>query len=447
MRPAGGSADDEDMPVTAADAAHLLRRSGFGFTKAQLTELTELPDRTAAVDRVLDLSRAPTAALPVPPFVLFQDMTAPWVAMVHWWIDRMRTTPVPIVEKLTLFWHGHFACGLGKVPVASMLATQNQLFRANALGNYHALAQGVAIDPAMLSYLDNWLNRSGASQENFARELMELFTLGQGHYTQADVVAMAKAWSGHSVDDKAQLPYLFRATWHDNAKKQLFAVPARNWNGPEALTEIIKGSKRVPAARFITAKLFSYLAYPVKPDDAVVAPLADVLLVSGWSIHALVRAIFRSDAFWSDSARHALVRSPIEWMVATLQATGLSAGQTNPQWWMGNAGQCLFNPPGVEGWGQNEYWLSTSASWARSGFAAHVRWQARNAGVLASTVTSQPADAVQQAFDRFGIVDPAPTTRAALEAYVTKAHHEGAGWTVQPNLILLTALSPDFQVA
>jgi uncharacterized protein (DUF1800 family) len=435
------------MAVSTADAAHLLRRSGFGVTPARIAELTKLWSRGSAVNRVLDLSKAPTDPMPVPPLKLFQDQYPDWVASVHWWMDRMATSPTPIVEKLALFWHGHFTSGLGKVPSMSLLAAQNQLFRTHGLGNYHTLAQAVAIDPAMLAYLDNWLNAGWAPQENFARELLELFTLGQGHYTQADVVAMARAWTGHSADETT-LKYLFRPTWHDTGTKQLFGGTAKNWDGPAALTEVIKGSARkVPASQHLTAKLFSYLAYPVGPTDPVVTSLASSFRGSGYNIRSLVWSIFNSSAFWSAKARRALVRSPIEWMVATMQATGLSAAKANPHWWLEHAGQSPFNPPSVAGWGQNAFWLSTSASWSRANFASYVRWQARSAGVLSSTLTASPATAVQQAFDQFGITDPSATTRAALEAYVTRTRVEGGSWMVQPNLILLTALSPEFQVA
>jgi uncharacterized protein (DUF1800 family) len=435
------------MAVSPADAAHLLRRSGFGVTQARVSELTKLWSRGSAVSRVLDLSKAPTDPIPVPPLKLFQDQYPDWVSAVHWWLDRMATTPTPIVEKLTLFWHGHFTSGLGKVPSMSMLAAQNQLFRTHALGNYHTLAQAVAVDRAMLAYLDNWLNAAGAPQENFARELLELFTLGQGHYTQADVVSMARAWTGYSLDE-TNLAYLYRSTWHDQGTKQLFGGTPKNWDGPAALTEVIKGTARkVPASQFLTAKLFSYLAYPVGPTDPVVAPLATAFRSSGYNILSLVRAIFNSSAFWSTKARRALVRSPIEWMVATMQATGLSAAKANPHWWLDHAGQSPFNPPSVAGWGQNAFWLSTSASWSRANFVAYARWQARNAGVLASTLTATPPVAAEQALAHFGITDASPTTRAALETYVTSARSQGAGWMVQPNLILLTALSPEFQVA
>jgi uncharacterized protein (DUF1800 family) len=433
------------LAVSIADASHLLRRSGFGVNPTKLAELTKLSSRNAAVDRVLDLSKVPAGTMPIPPVDVEQQYPQ-WIDATTWWLERMRTTPVPIVEKMALFWHGHFATAIEKTPVMAALAKQNNLFRANALGNFHTLAQGVSIDPAMLHYLDNWLNSVWGPQENFARELMELFTLGPGNYTQPDVVSMAKAWTGHSISE-TDLSYLFRTTWHDNSQKQLFSVAKRNWNGPAALTEVIKGSKAVPSSQFITAKVFSYLAYPVKPTDAVVAPLATTFRSSGWSILALVKAIFQSTAFWSTTARRALVRTPTEYFVAALQATNLPVGKAMPQWWSWGAGQVLFNPPNVAGWGQNGYWLNTSTTWARQSFASYLRWVGMDAGVLASTLNATPAAAVDQAFALFGITEPSPTTRAALEAYVTRARAEGDAWAVQPNLILLTVLSPDFQVA
>ncbi len=433
------------MPVSTADAAHLLRRSGFGVTPARLAELTKLASRNAAVARVLDVSRAPKGKLPIPPPDPEQQFPQ-WLDATTWWLERMRTSPVPIIEKMTLFWHGHFVSALDKTPLMTALATQNQLFRTHALGNFHTLAQGVAVDPAMLHYLDNWLNSVWGPQENFARELMELFTLGPGNYTQADVVSMAKAWTGYSISEK-DFSYLYRPTWHDSTQKQLFAVAKRNWSGTAALTEVIKGSKAVASSRFIAAKVFSFLAYPVQPADAVVTPLADKFRTSGWSILALVKAIFESTAFWSATARRALVRSPIEYFVAALEATGTPTSKAMPQWWSWAVGQVLFSPPNVAGWGQNGYWLNTSSIWARQAFAAHLRWVARDAGVLQSTLTATPAQAVAQAFTQFGITEPSATTRTALEAYVKRARAEGDAWAVQPNLILLTALSPDFQVA
>ncbi len=434
------------MAISPADAAHLLRRSGFGVRPERLAELIELPDRDAAVDLVTDLTAVPAAGMPIPA-ITSPNWVGDYTNMTNWWLDRMATTPVPIVEKLTLFWHGHFVTAVDKVMSMHHLALQNQTMRTHAVGDFHALAQAMAKDTAMMMYLDNWLNHRLLAQENFGRELMELFTLGPTEYSQEDVVAMAKAWTGHSVHTTAPYPYLYRADWHDNTNKKLFGTTAKNWDGPAALTEIIKGSKAEASSRFIAAKLFSFFAYPVTAADPVVVPLAEAFRSSNWSVIELVRVIFKSDAFWSSDARKALVRSPIELFVATLQATGLTAAESGVLYFTQASGQQPFNAPNVAGWGQNEFWLSTAASWGRSGFAAHVRWVARNKNVLVDTIYAKTADAVQQAFDQFGIVDPSPVTRRALEDYVDQARAQRANWLVQPNLILLTLLSPDFQVA
>jgi uncharacterized protein (DUF1800 family) len=434
------------MPVSVADAAHLIRRTGFGVTTARLAELTGLADREAAIARVTDLSRAPAATdIPVGGGKAANEYQS-MVQLSWWWMDRMRTSPVPLVEKLVLFWHNHFVSSQDKLYDIGLLSTQNQLFRQHALGDYHALAQAVAIDPAMLDYLDNRSNKVGRPQENFAREVMELFTMGQGHYTEADVVSMARAWTGHSVTDDRR-SYLFRPTWHDTGSKVLFGLPARDWDGPAALTEILRGVRAVPASQFLTAKVFSHLAYPVAVTDPVVAPLATVFRESDLSILALVRAILRSDAFWGPTARYGLVRSPTEWFVAAMEAVGLGPSIAHPEWWMEGTGQILFSPPNVAGWKQNSYWLSTASAWARAGFADHLRWKANEAGVFSGLQSQTPAAIATAAFERFGIVDPSPVTRSAIESWAARTRSEGDAWSIPPNLVLLLLLSPDFQLA
>ena len=435
------------MAVPVADAAHLLRRTGFGVTPARLAEITALPDREAAIARVTDVSLAPPATgAPIDGSWIEGGQWDPWYQLCWWWMERMRTSPVPLVEKMVLFWHNHFVSGQDKLYDIGLLYTQNQMFRQHALGDYHALVQAMAIDPAMLHYLDNAQNRAGREQENFAREVMELFTMGQGHYTEADVISMARAWTGHNVTDDGR-QYLFRPTRHDNGTKVLFDLPAANWDGPAALTEILRGSRAVPASRFITAKLFSYLAYPVPVTDPLVATLADGFRAADLSILALVRDILRSDAFWNPAARYALVRSPTEWFVAGMEAVGLPPDVCHPEWWMEGTGQQLFYPPNVAGWKQNSYWISTASGWARSGWASYVRWQANDAGVFAGIQSQSPAAIVTQGFERFGIVDASPTTRAALETWVARAKSEGDAWSIAPNLVQLLLLTPDFQLA
>jgi uncharacterized protein (DUF1800 family) len=433
------------MPVSRGDAAHLLRRTGFGVTTARLNEIVALADREAAIARVTNVALAPPATGAPINGGPYENQWEAWYRLTWWWMDRMRTSPVPLVEKMTLFWHNHFVSSQDKLYDMGLLYTQNQLFRTHALGDYHALTQAMAIDPAMLWYLDNAENVAGREQENFAREVMELFTMGQGNYTETDVISMAKAWTGHNVSADGRT-YLYKAAEHDTTTKVLFGLSA-NWNGPATLTEILRGSRAVASSRFITAKLFSYLAYPVAVTDPLVATLADAFRAANLSILALVRAILHSDAFWSPTARYALVRNPTEWFVSGMEAVGLPASELHPEWWMEGTGQQLFYPPNVSGWKQNSYWISTASAWSRSSWASYVRWRANDAGLFAGIQSQTPAAIVTAGFERFGIVDPSPTTRTALEAWVTQAKAGGDSWSIPPNLVQLLLLTPDFQLA
>lgn len=430
------------VPMSREDAAHLLRRAGFGGSKAEIDDLATL-DRAAAVDRFLDTSLAPAA--PDPAFL--QDTgLQDWEKHVRaqwWWLERMRTTPAPLVEKLTLFWHNHFVSAQGKLYDIRLLHGQNQLFRRNALGSYRTLVQGMAVDPAMLKYLDNETNRVGRPQENFGRELMELFTLGVGNYVESDVVAMSKAWTGHNLDATGRL-YQYHPGRHDTSPSTLFGI-TKAWDGPDAVDEILLRSKADVAARFVVAKLWSWFAYP-NPSPQLVADLAAVLRGADLELAPLLRAMFLRDEFWGPTARHALVRTPVEFVVATLKALGMPAEAANPQWFMEAMGQVLYDPPNVSGWKQNAYWISTAGYWGRSQWGRYLRWQS-GAGVFAGLQGGTAAAGVQAAFDRFGIVEPSAGTRAALEAWFTREKTSGGrSWSIPPNLVLLTMLTPEFNV-
>ena len=195
------------VSLSVSDAAHLLRRSGFGAKPQMIDELVSLGSRSKAVARVMDVSHNPVVS---PPIDFAKQVNDPYAQEVTtgWWLQRMASVPSPIEEKLTLFWHGHFTSEQSKVMDMGLMFLQNHtVLRANALGGFGNLARAAAVDPAMLVYLDNWANTKGEPQENFGRELLELFTLGSGSYTEADVVAMARAWTGHGLTaDHRALP-------------------------------------------------------------------------------------------------------------------------------------------------------------------------------------------------------------------------------------------------
>lgn len=444
------------MPtLSRSDAAHLLRRVGFGGSAAEITALTGL-ERAVAVERVLDTSaNPPTTDTPgghTQPEREGENEYELWRDMSQYWLDRMATVPAPVQEKMTLFWHGHFVSEQDKLYDARRLWRQNQTQRSLALGDFEALAQAMAIDPAMLAYLDNAYNVKGQPQENFARELMELFTLGvdQG-YTQADVVEVARAWTGHGLVDPgtdAGRAYRFRAERHDAGSKTIFGI-TRAWDGPEVISEICRGARRDTMARFIARKVWAFLAHP-EPSAALVGRLATAFVAANLEIKALVRAVVLEDEFWSAAARNGLVRSPMEYAVAVLRSTGRRATEVNPQWYLDGMGQDPFNPPNVSGWRPNGYWLSTSALSARASFARHVAgavWQRPDFALNRSLVEDRARsdDAVVQAgFDAFGITDPTPATRRTLVTWLGPRRRE---WYATVNLITGLLSSPDFNLA
>ena len=424
------------------DLALLLRRAGFGGTPAEVDGLVGL-DLATVVDRVLDMSTAPPVVVPGelsnPTLTTFQQ----WVAMHTWWIDRMTTTPAPLQEKMTLFWHGHFASALDKVGIASVMFGQNQLFRTMGLASFRALSQAVAVDPAMLVYLDNYRNVAGAQNENFAREYMELFSLGTNQYTQDDVVAAARAWTGHGVD-ATRTQYVFTPSRHDNGTKTFMGV-TRNWNGPEIIDAICNGPTKPVVARFLAKELWSFFAYP-DPSDSIVNDLGAVLAASNdLDISSVVRAIFLRPEFFSPQTTTGLVRTPTEFVVAALRSTGLSAAVTHPESYTAAMGQQLFYPPNVAGWPQNGYWINSGAAGAKINFARTVSSRAAAGGLLSGVPKAGISDAVTQALQTFGVA-ASPPTRVLLETWLAADRAAGAV-ADQQNLMTLTMLTPDFQLA
>jgi uncharacterized protein (DUF1800 family) len=432
-----------------------MRRTGFGVTGPLFQELRALGSRQAAVERMIDPAYAEGDAGAPVALASFVTAALDIGLMRRWWLDRMATTKAPFVEKMTLFWHSHFVSSAEKVEDFNLLVRQNQLLRSGALGSFHDLLQAISVDPAMLIYLDNEANVAKDPQENFGREVLEVFTLGPEGRTEADVVAMTKAWTGHGLNyplgnkmgPKYAVTYGFHPDQHDNSKKSLFGLPPRNWNGPAALSELALRSRREPMSRFIAAKLFSYLAYPISANDPIAERMGKVFRDSNLSIRALSRAILTSPEFWSPAARGALVRSPAEWVTAAHQATGQSAMLTLADNYMAAMGQELFAPPTVAGWGQNGYWLSTARTWGKADFARHLREVVGPLTPLNDTLNMAPRDAATRAFAQFGITHPAGNTRRAVEGYITRARAAKQQGAVPRDLVQLMLMTPDFQLA
>ena len=387
--------------------AHLFRRAGFGARPDEL-DAAVAAGYEATVDRLLDLTVADGAAVPPPAFsppVLAAQLPADPEArrraqqaeqkanreegrrLNQWWIDRMVLSTTPLRERLTLFWHDHFATSVQKVKEPELMYRQNEIFRARGAGSFENLAQAVAKDPAMLVWLDANENRKGRPNENFARELLELFLLGIGNYTEADVQEGARAFTVWQYRRQTGA-FALTPAQHDGDAKTVFGQTGR-FGGEDVIRMAIGQPASAP---FITAKLWSGFARPVGADHPVVRELAPGF-AKDLDVGNLVRAIFLHPEFVAPATRTGLVKQPIEYVVGTLRALGLraaAAGNNLPQT-LEALGQQPFAPPSVGGWPPNGYWLTTSFALTRLRFASTVAAKAKLDGLASLPEADRPA--------------------------------------------------------
>jgi len=411
--------------------AHLLRRSGFGATKAELDHFAAM-GQTAATEAILNYSKTSNAALESQlPTIDLGGTPQPTAAAIQaWWLQRMAQSARPLEEKMTLFWHGLLTSGLDKAGPAQLF-TQNQLFRGMALGNFDDLLKAVSKDPAMMVYLDTETNRKGKPNENYARELMELFTTGIGHYTEDDVRESARSFTGWTLQGGKQLRYASASQLvprlHDAGVKT-FMGKTGTFTGDDIVEMLVR--LRATAVRLST-RLFSFFAYP-NPDQEIVNHLADTFQKAHYNVGAVVRQIFTMDAFYSDQAYRALVKSPAELVAQTLKATGANArGYTAAAAAMAPMGQVLFYPPNVAGWPGGSSWINSSTLLNRINFA--------NAAAQRSQA-SMTAQTLAQLSDTLVDANVSPTTRDGLEAFAAAHSADQAG------LLFMVLATPEFQL-
>jgi uncharacterized protein (DUF1800 family) len=340
--------------------AHLLRRAGFGYTESELATYIGL-GFDQALDRLLNYEQIDDSAVEQQVAGFQIDRRNVELARLSW-MTRMLNTQRPLQEKMVLFWHTHFATAASKVRAADVMLQQIQLFRNNALGNFETLLQQVTRDPAMLIWLDNNQNRKGRPNENYAREVMELFTVGIGNYTDQDVKEAARAFTGYTSNRQGQ--FVFNADQHDDGDKTFLGV-TQNWDANDVLAALV----RHPAtARFLTTKLFRFFVYD-NPDPATIDRLAATYTNSGFDIRAVVRDIFTGPEFLSDKALRGNVKQPVELVIGSLKALNVqNIGPDLPQTTR-RMGQDLLNPPDVSGWKGGDNWISATTLLERFNFA------------------------------------------------------------------------------
>jgi hypothetical protein len=399
-------ADTDNLsPISAADwnaerAAHLLDRAGFGGTPEDIARLAAMTpqqavdslveyeriadtgrpfDESGIWDRGMDpfpASRADAVrqarehgealgvkALPegsqrrLQPVVdkFFYGLRANTIETQRlgvWWATRMLTTTRPLEEKLTLFWHGHFATGDAKVRDYRMMLRQNQMLRRNAGGPLRALLVGILKDPAMLVYLDNGENVKAHPNENFGRELLELFTMGVGHYSEPDVREAARAFTGWTND---VLDFRFDRAQHDFGDKT-FLARTGPLDGADIIDTILANDA---TGEFVAAKIYRYF---VRDDisPAVKSALGRGFKASGYQITPLLKRIFLSKDFYSRPSMATQIKSPVVLVVSTYRKMGLQELPTIPDFGRLTSalGQTLFDPPNVAGWAGGRTWIT-----------------------------------------------------------------------------------------
>jgi uncharacterized protein (DUF1800 family) len=393
-------------------AAHLLSRAGFGGTPEEIAKLAAMspgeavkslvhfkpdtslkpfeesgihdPDlepfpesRPAATDRAKETGESmgvktkPAGNRPLQPatnkFFYWLRASALETGRVgYWWANRMLTSKAPLQEKMALFWHGHFANNEDKVRDYRKLLNQLDLFETKGMGSFRDLTVAVAQDPAMLYFLDAGKNVKGAPNENFAREIMELFTMGVGNYGEKDVREAARAFTGWNfVDTK----FVVNAAQHDDGPKT-FLGKTGNFDGVQVIDIIME---QPITANFMAAKLYRYFVRE-DLDPKLQAKLGDILRKNKYEIAPFLEAVFLSKDFYSDASVGAQIKGPVELAISTYKRLGLKEVPGVPDFnaATGALGQRLFAPPTVAGWAQSRSWITPGLLLERGNFARDV---------------------------------------------------------------------------
>jgi len=429
--------------------AHLLRRAGFGATHDELAAYVA-QGYEAVVETLLH--PGDPQAMPedlIRRYHVDQSELRQLDAAGATWLYRMITTKCPLEEKIALFWHGLFATGYAKLNQARALLNQIDMFRRYGLGRFDTLLIELSKDPAMIIWLDNNTNHKGAINENYGRELLELFSMGIGNYSEQDIKECSRAFTGWTLGNAEYMairaskdsiwPYgriawhfAYRDADHDDEVKTFLGETGR-FNGEEIIAII---ARQEATARFISTRLLQFFAADEVDDEGerAIQAMMQSYFDSGYEIRSVLRTLFHSDYFKSEKARYARVKGPVELLVGALRLAGsyqkptLGAHQLAYQTFY--MGQGLLQPPSVEGWHEGLEWIDSGSLLERINFIAKELGNVQNPGVRAiinqlateAGGTLTPAQLVDRCLDLLGPLSVDDETRAAL---ITFAATEG----------------------
>jgi uncharacterized protein (DUF1800 family) len=451
-------------------AAHLLRRAGFGAAPADIDALYA-KGLEGAVSAIVDYESIDTtsyeAALAAKNYNLLTTR-----GIQQWFLDRMAFSPRPFEEKMTYFWNLHWTSGIAKVRGVTLILNQNKTERQYAVGKFDDLVLKISQDPAMLVWLDNWLSQASHPNENYARELMELFTLGvNSGYTQTDVTQVARALTGWTLvrgsytntDNYNGAMFQDNPAIHDTGMKTILGQTGA-WAGSDAVNIILNWSdaQGTKSGRFLGAKLWTFFAY-ASPSPYVVNQLGAVYDSTGHSIREVARAIFLSPEFYEAHTRKTWVRSPVEYAVAQVRMLEGASDFSSAVNSLAGMGQVLYSPEDAKGWDWGTAWMNTGTLFARATLANTYATNRGTTGTRfdpAKILAGQDASTADKVVDilanRLNIADVASDVRAAWIAYMNANDDGSRGtWTNTTanidkkvrGLVHLMLTSPAFHLA
>ncbi len=417
--------------------AHLLRRAGLSAHQTEIERLLPLGIE-GAVDYLLDYDKQedPIDDAEVIAFLQGESPRLQPPMVANWWLYRMLVTRRPLQERMAFFWHNHFATSAGKVGDGRLMLMQIQLFQRLALADFKTLVLEVSKDPAMLVWLDGVRNVKGRPNENFARELMELFTMGIGNYTERDIQEAARAFTGWAFS-RVTGSFVFNRNQHDDGEKEVLGKRGK-FRG-EDIVEIVV--EHPATAQHMARKFYTHFINDVDPpDERAIQDLARTFTESGYSVRALMRRLLLSQAFWSHSNYRRRIKSPVEFVVGTLRQIGvgerlrevsLSDGAGRrlvanylrlASQWTRRIGQSLLYPPDVAGWEWGTAWISSTTMLERMKFAEFTVPERGPLGFRtiqeliggSATTTEQLVERLEQVLD----TKLQPNTRAKLKGYL-----------------------------
>ena len=397
------------MKLQPADAAHLLRRFAFGATSREMSDYSDL-NKNQAVAALL------AGDTPIRGLDPSQIGNAAVLEAQEHWLAHLYDSAASATDRQHFFWHDHFSIISRKVRSGELTWEVHGEMRRLALANFDSLLRAVSFSPAMMIHLDNHTNVTGSPQENFARELLELHTIGNGSFSESDVVAMAQAWTGHGLSGSrggGDLSYLFRRGRHDPSPATMFGM-TKSWSAADTLDELTSGAKASDTARYLVRKLLDFYVGD-HVGQALVNDLAAAFRDDDMNVRRLLRGIADLDEFWAPAARYSRVRSPLEYTMSLSRAMGVAPADSGLRAHMLGMGMELFQPPGVAGWGSHTGWISTSNTWAKERWLRALAVEVDEDWGLGEMTQ---VDAVSELLRRMGIHEPLAQTPTAVSNWL-----------------------------